>query len=375
MFKRDEPDPVDLVIVLPSLGAGGTERVTSILANHWASEGRRLALFLTEPDNRMFFDIHPDVGITRIELKTVPPVSRLFPRLTTLFSILRLRNFLISTSTTTVLSFLPGPNVISIIAAWGLGIRTIISERNSIQHRKLPRVWQFLRRITYRQASLITINLEANRPILKIWCPKSRIVLLPNPISVSKPSSRSQGNGQTILAVGRLSKQKAFDVLIEAFAKSDCSSTGWHLQIVGQGEEQLSLQDQITNYRLESTVTISPFTGEVWAEFGHCNFFVMPSHYEGMPNALLEAIAVGLVPVVSEGVGDIAKKLIVYDSRLVFQSGNVAQLTSILNFLRTEPNLPLSFSKTADKLIAPYRLSAAIPAWTQTVFPPRRSGS
>jgi len=358
----------DLVIVLPSLHAGGTERVTSILANHWAAQGRKLILILTETDNDIFYPIDPSIVVYHTGLKRWPKCFRSIPMFTSIFSILKLRYEINKSSTNHVLSFLPGPNILTILATWGLGIRIIISERNDMVRRHIPWIWNQLRRLTYPKASKILINFEPNRTLLAHWCERSKIALLPNPISFSENHGSTKRNRHTLLAVGRLSSQKAFHLLLNAFSKSRCLDFGWQLRIIGEGEEQHNLEEQISLLRLTEQVTILPTINDIWSEYYISEYFVMPSYYEGTPNALLEAISCGMIPIVSEGVGDIAEKIKSIEPRLVFPRGNGVMLKNVFDMLCDQPDINYDVVKSAQLLTDPYRLDRSLPLWTQEVF-------
>jgi len=358
----------DLVIVLPSLHAGGTERVTSILANHWAAQGRKLILILTETDNDIFYPINPSILVYHTGLKRWPKCFRSIPMFTSIFSIIKLRYEINKSSTNHVLSFLPGPNILTILATWGLGIRTIISERNDIARRHIPWIWNYLRKLTYPKASKILINFEPNRRLLVRWCDPSKIALLPNPIWFSENRRVSTRNEQTLLAVGRLSSQKAFHLLLSSFSKSRCFDLGWQLKIIGEGEEQRNLEEQISLLRLNEQVTILPTMNNIWPEYQISKYFVMPSHYEGTPNALLEAISSGMIPIVSEGVGDIAEKIKSIEPRLVFPRGSELMLTNIFDMICDRADINYDVNKSARLLVDPYRLERSLPLWTQEVF-------
>jgi glycosyltransferase involved in cell wall biosynthesis len=98
--------------------------------------------------------------------------------------------------------------------------------------------------------------------------------------------------------MGRLDTQKGFDLLLRAFAKCCRERPDWALTIIGEGEERDELQALAQNLDIASKVR---FTGRVAvpaALLRRADLFVLSSRYEGFPNALLEAMAVGL-PVIA----------------------------------------------------------------------------
>ena len=113
---------------------------------------------------------------------------------------------------------------------------------------------------------------------------------------------------QKIAAVGRLHRQKGFDLLIEAFALIADRHPAWNLDIFGEGPEREQLQSLIARHRLSNRVTLRGVVTEIDLPLHEAGLFVMPSRYEGFPNALLEAMACGL-PCVGTSVGGVPEVL------------------------------------------------------------------
>jgi glycosyltransferase involved in cell wall biosynthesis len=101
------------------------------------------------------------------------------------------------------------------------------------------------------------------------------------------------GPGLRLLTVGRLERQKGYDDLIEALAASPVRELSWSLCMVGDGSERGRLERRVRDLGLHDRVR---FVGSVPATgaFAQANVFLMPSRFEGMPLALLEAIHAGL---------------------------------------------------------------------------------
>ena len=101
-----------------------------------------------------------------------------------------------------------------------------------------------------------------------------------------------------MVAAGRLSEEKGFDKLIEAFAKIAPHHPDWHLAILGEGPERASLEHRVREHGLQGRVEIPGVVRNPEDYFHASDIFVLTSRYEGFPNALCEAMACGL-PVVS----------------------------------------------------------------------------
>lgn len=101
-----------------------------------------------------------------------------------------------------------------------------------------------------------------------------------------------------VLAIGRYTYQKGFDYLLDAWKIVHREKPDWTLDIVGDGELQAQLQEQIFNNQLGSSVCLRPPTKKIEDIYKEASILVMSSRYEGLPMVLLEAESCGL-PVVS----------------------------------------------------------------------------
>jgi glycosyltransferase involved in cell wall biosynthesis len=106
------------------------------------------------------------------------------------------------------------------------------------------------------------------------------------------------GRSQLLLAVGRLDHQKGFDALLDAFARVAENHTSWALVILGEGSQQLALEDQIRSLSIGNHVSLPGAAGNVGEWYEAADAYVLTSRFEGFPNTLLEALAYG-VPAVA----------------------------------------------------------------------------
>lgn len=143
--------------------------------------------------------------------------------------------------------------------------------------------------LTERDAEAWQSRYRITRKVQAIWNPVPCFSLGP----VDDP-----GLSRSVLAVGRLTEQKGFDVLLNAWAKVAAVHPEWRLRIVGWGEDEASLKAQGQALGLESSVTFVGRTSQVEQEYQQAGIFVMSSRWEGLPMTLLEAQYFGL-PVVS----------------------------------------------------------------------------
>ena len=144
---------------------------------------------------------------------------------------------------------------------------------------------------------------------------EEQIAVLPNPVDLegiraawSAPSARS-GAGPHLLAMGRLSWEKGFDLLLQAFAVVRERHPDADLILAGSGHEEADLMSLCRSLGLETAVCFAGQVDRPYAFFPGATLFVLSSRYEGMPNALLEAAAAGLPLVATPASGGIVDLL------------------------------------------------------------------
>jgi glycosyltransferase involved in cell wall biosynthesis len=125
------------------------------------------------------------------------------------------------------------------------------------------------------------------------------IKVIPNPLSFfPEDNNRVSKTEGRIIAVGRLSNQKRFDRLIDAFSLIANTYPKWHVDIFGEGQLKDVLETQIERLGLSSRVVIHHFTKEIMCEYQCSQFLVLSSDYEGFGLVITEAMACG-IPVIS----------------------------------------------------------------------------
>lgn len=124
-----------------------------------------------------------------------------------------------------------------------------------------------------------------------------RVEVIPNPISFST-EEQSTLETKRIITVGRLSAQKNYQSLVQAYRKVAERHPDWVLEIYGEGEEKAQLQHLIERLRLTGNVHLQGYTSQVKEEMLGSSCFVLSSIYEGLPLVLIEAMECGL-PIVS----------------------------------------------------------------------------
>lgn len=128
------------------------------------------------------------------------------------------------------------------------------------------------------------------------WPELSNMVVIPNFVFTNS-IVRSDLSSKRVIAVGRYSWQKGFDLLIEAWKKVNALHVDWHLDIYGSGDN-LKYQELADRLLLSSSVTCHKSVDNIYEKYAESSLFVLSSRYEGFGLVLVEAMGTGL-PVVS----------------------------------------------------------------------------
>lgn len=178
--------------------------------------------------------------------------------------------------------------------------KVIVVEANDPRHDSLSCYSRILRKILYWRADGYVFQTEEE----KTYYSKSiqeRSIIIPNPVKNDLPH-RSANAKKEIVAVGRLMPQKNYAMLIRAFDIVHKKNPEYLLRIFGKGIEENKLKKLIGELGLEEYVILEGFCVNVHEKIKDSDIFVMTSDYEGMPNSLMEAMAMGF-PVISTNCG------------------------------------------------------------------------
>ncbi|WP_343517614.1 glycosyltransferase family 4 protein [Sphingomonas sp.] len=286
-----------MAFVLSALGAGGAERVISGIAGAAADRGWEATVITFDaPEDPIFHAIDPRVELVRLGLSTKS--GRVSSFLRGAHRLYALRRALSAKRFDVVVSFLTKINTLTLIAMLGRRTPVIVSERNNPDRQPAHPFWHFALRNLYPRAAAIVMLTEQGKARLPI-ADKSRAVVIPNPIPSLPFQSRREGAPQ-LVAVGRLTEQKGFDLLIAAFAGIAGRFPDWTLLIFGEGPERASLEALVRKHGLQDRVRLPGSTARHGEWISAASMFVLSSRYEGFANVVGEAMQAGLAVVAAD---------------------------------------------------------------------------
>jgi len=302
-----------VLMVISSLRAGGAERVLSRMANYWAERDWPVALVTLEPTSADFYSVSSSVR--RIGLNASGVSTSIWRALwSNRHRIQLIRDAIREWRPDVVISFMVPTTIITLLAARTEHVPVIVSERTDPSRAPLARVWAALRRFTYPWAVAVVVQTPEVERWADAFLRKERVHVIPNPIAAppgrddtNEPITmlpavdRRTGTGvRHVVAMGRMDANKGFDQLIRAFAQCRASRPDWQLTILGDGEQRPRLEALATSLGVRSHVHLPGTVADPTPTLRGGDMFVLSSRYEGFPNALLEAMAIGL-PVIATG--------------------------------------------------------------------------
>lgn len=171
-----------------------------------------------------------------------------------------------------------------------------------------------------------------------------KIIANATPLKVKKSSY--QNNSKTIVSIGRLTYQKGYDYLIEAWSLVESNYPEWSLHIYGEGEDRKKLEQMIVNHEL-SNVSLKGITNNIQNVYDNAAFYVMSSRFEGFGMVLIEAQSRGL-PIVSFDCPSGPAEIISGDiNGYLVENGSIEMLAERIGYLIDNEYIRQVFSANA----------------------------
>ncbi|MFM7144428.1 MAG: glycosyltransferase [Alphaproteobacteria bacterium] len=231
---------------------------------------------------------------------------------------------------------------------------TLVSKRSLDRYDRIDR--RLAAAVSNRLADKVTVNAVAVGDLVREheWCPAERMVLIPNGVALpARPLSpagttRPEGHGGPVVGmVGRLGWKKGYQHALRAAAIVREALPGVRFDVVGEGAQRAELEDLARSLGLEDTVRFLGKRRDVADLMAGFDCYMLSSVIEGMPNALLEAMALGR-PVVTTSAGGSAEVVVDGESGLVVPPGDQAALAeAVLRILR-DPGLAGRLAAAAE---------------------------
>jgi glycosyltransferase involved in cell wall biosynthesis len=365
------------ILLLNAYAMGGTTRTVLNQAGYLARANDVEIISLLRKRKQPFFPFPPGVRVTVLDDRVDPPgrLGRLLSRLPSLLTPEADRSFgslslwtdlrlarrirrersgvLMATrpSLNLLVAELAGPGVVTI----GQDHMNLGSYRDPIR-REIGRRYGGLTALTVLTSAASTEYREAlaGRPV--------RIVRIPNALP-AMDGGMSQHDPKVMIAAGRLTPQKGFDLLIQAFTEVAAKHPEWVLRIFGSGRLEAKLTKMIAEHRLTENVVLKPSTRRLGHELAGASVYVLSSRFEGMPMVVIEAMSKGLAVVgfdCPHGPADLITHL---SDGLLVPPKDVAELSAALLHVIEDEELRRRLGRQAEESARAYDLEVVGALW------------
>lgn len=369
---RSHPDrdsaSLAIALVITSLGGGGAERVVFYLATYLHGLGHRVSIVTLMTESRCPFSF--PTGIERKSLDVLP--AKHLPKPAEKFRrnglwVGRLRKYVRTSKPDVVLSFMDQVNVLTLLATFGMSLPVVVSEQSDPAAQPLSALFSGLRRMVYPLATTVVALTPTVESWLRVRRSNTKIRVIPNgiPSNYIRTDLPTVTRRRTLVAIGRLSHEKGFDLLLEALSRVELHD--WTVEIFGEGPSRSELERRCLHLGLSTRVTFKGWTEKPANELDRAGLFVMPSRHEGFPNVLLEAFARG-VPVISFDCPSGPRHIIRNnEDGLLVPAQRVDLLATAISRALEDPDLRQTFSENALKNIRRFEQYKIEQQWLDTL--------
>lgn len=364
-------------LISSTLGSGGAERVISIIANYLVEFSYEVFLVSHNKIDNDYYPIKKKVN--RIELSPLIKTSNPFRKIMNNYNAVKELEICFNNyKPDIIISFLYQVNVRSLIANRKSKFPIIISDRSNPELQGIELSWRALRYLYYKQSNkIIILSSRIKNQILSLPGIKDEdIAILPNPLPDYSGFANEDikdlinqfhfDENEIIGSMGRLTHAKGYDLLIRAFKRIE-DDVNYKLIIIGGGELKDELQNLINELGLVDRIILTGNLKNPFRLLIKFKMFVFTSRYEGFPNALLEAMSLG-VPIISFDCDTGPREIITnnHDGILV-KNGDIAELANAILKLEKDKKLRQKFKKNSKDLIKKYSVSHILNKWQSII--------
>lgn len=364
--------------MIAGLRGGGAERVAVNLANGWAGRGWRPTIVtLAQKEEPVAYPLAPGVVHTDItrrrfardvrpELRDTiedvmglcpPPVRALMVPLTV--EVALLRETIERTAPDAVVSLIDLTNLKTIAATRRLNVPVFVCEQVDPRRTSVG-PWELARRVLYPHSTRVIALTERDADCFRAR--GASAVVIANPV-LAAPAGHAKRE-PLIVGVGRLVPQKDFSRLIHAFANVAAQHPRWRLEIWGQGPQLARLTALAADLGLADRVAFPGFARDIYAPLRRASLFALTSTYEGFPNALCEAMAMGVPGVAydcASGIADIIRDGV--DGVIVRGRRSVGSFSDVLERLMSDDAERRRLASRAPDVARRFSLDVILDRW------------
>lgn len=332
-----------ILFYINALNGGGAERVMSNLSSQFTDNGYEV-IFVTSYPAEGEYELNKKIKRFNLENDNYEysKLKRNYIR------IKKLRQICKREKPDVIIAFMAEPNFRAIIATIGLRTKTIISVRNDPNKEYSGKLMSFVGKCILPLADGCVFQTKD----AKEWFPKKlqkKSTIIYNAVKADFFEIQRKPIDGLVVTCGRLEEQKNHKMLIRAFKNVVEKYPNIKLHIYGEGSLQEQLQKLIDDLGLKNTIILKGITSDVSSILKEADIFVLPSLYEGMPNALMEAMAVGVPSIATDCPCGGSKMLLEDENGVLVKNDDEYELSKAIELLLIDKSKKIQLSKNAKK--------------------------
>jgi glycosyltransferase involved in cell wall biosynthesis len=338
---------------------GGTERISFKVANYLIEHDHSVDFVSWKTsENNLKFYLNPEISICH--LSTLSD----FNKFSIISNVIKLRRQLTTKKIDVLIDVDSVLTPFSLLAGFVSNTKHVVWEHFNATINLGVKRRDFGRKLAAKYADKCVVLTEEDK---KLWEKKfgaKNVTTIYNPVTVDiMPSIVPRKSPRVVLAVGRLSSQKGFDLLLQAWAllKPECKKNTI-LRIAGSGELESELKNLAIKLQIVDEVDFYGFAADIVSLYREAHCYVLSSRYEGFVLSLTEAMASGL-PVISFDCPCGPKELLVNNSGMLVESGNIKQLSAAIENMLNNEKLRDKLAVNALKRSHDFSDNKIMPAW------------
>lgn len=351
-----------ITIFANGVSYGGAEHVACELANYFVGRGYDVDL-LTMADERATYDLAENI-------KRIPLIYQKERKgfiFNTLKRYKRIKHYVAVSDTDCYIAMLQVAFIVLLLMRKKLGAPVVATERSDPH--AYPLMLQMVLRHLSSRADSFVFQTKGQQEFYRESIRKTYFDIIPNAVTINEEWIDWDQRDKVIISAGRLHRAKGHSMLIEAFSKIAYIDENYSLIIYGDGEERDNLKRQISELNLRERVKLPGFTENLQYEMKKARIFVLASDFEGMPNALLEAMSLGLACISTDCPAGGSRELIGNnEAGILVPVGDVDKLADALNYLIKNDRKAAEIALKALEVREKYSKSNTFDKWEKHVL-------
>ena len=355
-----------MLFMAPMINYSGAPKIMVWLANSFAKCGNDITFltYYTEVENRNL--------LTSIKKKCFHiPFSEKWIKRNCLYlpkTVIQSYRFIKEEEFDIIFSFTDNVSIINLLV-----VKTFLKSRFYISERMDPYTntgkFDWIRRKAFRAADTIIFQTESARRYFGKEI-RNKSVVIPNPIVIDFEEKELIKRDNRIVSVGRLAIfQKRQDLLIDAFSEISNEFSEVTIEIYGDGNDKEYIEELIQDKGLKDRIILAGVTNNVYDSIYNARLFVMTSDFEGIPNALIEAMAMG-IPVISTNCSPGGARTLIqnYENGILCKRGDKKKLVEAIRYMLKHPKEAESMAENAKKVRKKYSEELIFELWKKVIL-------